>query len=321
MNTKILRLVRIKNLLIVVFTMLFMRYLIIEPILRMNGFHLQLNLFLFTMLVLATVFITAGGYVINDYFDTRTDIINRPNTVVVGKSISRSHAIGLHMVLSAIGIVLGTFVSFKIGKPIFSLLFILTSGMLWFYSTTYKRQLLVGNIVVATLTALVPLMPLLFELPLLGRYWIVITRYQLNVASIVYWVGGYAVFAFLFTLTREIIKDIEDFEGDASFGRNTIPVHFGIKPAKVIVASLVAITIGILIFVYAAYMRSNFEGNFDYISLIYLIIFILIPCFGLLFAVLLAENKKQFHKASQFSKLIMLFGLFYAVIFRLLIVG
>ncbi|HNV52867.1 MAG TPA: prenyltransferase, partial [Tenuifilaceae bacterium] len=89
---EILRLVRYKNLLIVAATMLLVRYFIMEPILHSFGFELQLGLLSFAMLVMATVCITAAGYVINDYFDTRTDLVNRPQTVVVGKSVSRRMA-------------------------------------------------------------------------------------------------------------------------------------------------------------------------------------------------------------------------------------
>lgn len=316
---EILRLVRYKNLLIVASTMLLVRYFIMEPILNSFGFELQLGLLSFAMLVMATVCITAAGYVINDYFDTRTDLVNRPQKVVVGKSVSRRMAIAIHMVLSALGIFLGLLVAIKIGRPIFSLLFVLATGVLWFYSTTYKRQLIIGNLVVATLTGLVPLIPLIFEYPLFDIYWDVIALYHINLYKMVYWVGGYALFAFLLTFVREIIKDIEDFEGDTVYGRNTIPVHFGIKVSKIIASSLLMTTLIVLIFLFASYMRFLPSGKFDYYTFIYFVLFILIPIFVLFVMLLLAQNKDDYHQASRMNKFIMLFGLLYTFVFRWLI--
>ncbi len=316
---EILRLIRYKNLLIVAATMILVRYFIMQPIVQSFGFDLQLGLLAFVMLVLATVFITAAGYVINDYFDTRTDLVNRPQTVVVGKAISRRMAIALHLVFSLLGVLLGLIVSIRIGRPIFSLLFVLATGVLWFYSTTYKRQLIIGNLVVATLTGLVPLIPLIFEYPLFDIYWDVIALYHIKLDKMIYWVGGYALFAFLLTFVREIIKDIEDFEGDTVYGRNTIPVHFGIKTSKIISSSILMVTLIILIYLFAGYMRFLPSGNFDYYTFIYFTVFILIPIFVLFIMILLAQNKADYHKASRLNKIIMLFGLLYTFVFRWLI--
>lgn len=316
---KILRLIRYKNLLIIAATMFLVRYFIMQPILLRFGLNLQLSMFSFVMLVLATVFVAAGGYVINDYFDTRTDLVNRPQTVIVGKQISRRSAIAFHFVLNLIGIFLGVIVAIRIGRPFFSVLFILASGVLWFYSTTYKRQLLVGNLVVAVLTGLVPLIPLIFEFPLFDKYWDIIAIYHLNMYLMVYWVGGYALFAFLLTLVREIIKDIEDFEGDSVFGRNTLPVHFGIKPTKIIVSSILLFTLLVLVYLFAGYMRFLPSGDFDYYTFIYFMVGIVIPIFILLVMLLMAQSKADYHKSSRLNKLIMLSGILYTLVFRWLI--
>lgn len=318
----VLKVVRIKNLLIVAATLYLMRYCIIHPLLLMKGLALQLDNFSFLLLTLATVFITAGGYVINDYFDTKTDLVNHPQTVIVGRSLSRRFAILLHTGLNVFGVLLGTIVSFKVGKPIFSMLFILVSGMLWFYSTTYKRQFLIGNFIVAALTGIVPMMALLFELPRMYTvYWQMIAKFDINVGIVTYWVGGYALFAFLLTLVREIIKDIEDFEGDQAFGRNTIPVFLGKKTAKTIAASLLLFTLLVLMYIFGAHLNYLPSGKFDYVTLIYFILGLIIPIFTLLVMLLTAEKKEDYHKASGLNKLIMLFGLLYALVFRFLIVS
>jgi len=318
---QILKVVRIKNLLIVAATLYLMRYCIIQPLLHLKNLELQLNGFSFLLLTLATVFITAGGYVINDYFDTRTDLINRPQTVIVGRSLSRRVAIILHIILNVIGVLFGLIVSIKIGKPVLSLLFFLVAGILWFYSTTYKRQFLLGNLIVATLTASVPLITLLFELPRLYTvYWEMVAHFDLKLGIITYWVGGYALFAFLLTLVREIIKDIEDFEGDQVFGRNTIPVFLGKKVARTVAASLLFFTLISLVFLFARYLNYLPSGNFDYYTFIYFLIALVIPICILLLRLLTAENKEDYHKASQLNKLIMLFGLLYTILFKFLII-
>ncbi|MHC1705363.1 MAG: geranylgeranylglycerol-phosphate geranylgeranyltransferase [Tenuifilaceae bacterium] len=320
MNT-ILKVIRIKNLLIVAATLYLMRYCLILPLLEFKGLTLQLDSFTFLLLTLATVFITAGGYVINDYFDTKTDLVNHPQTVIVGRSLSRRTAIILHAAFNILGILFGIIVSFKVGKPIFSLLFILVSGMLWFYSTTYKRQFLIGNLIVAVFTAMVPMIALLFELPRIYTvYWQMIAKFDLSVGIVTYWVGGYALFAFLLTLVREIIKDIEDFEGDQAYGRNTIPVFLGKKTARTIAASLLLFTLLALMYVFGAHLNYLPSGKFDYFTLIYFILGLVIPIFILLVKLLTAEKKEDYHKASRINKLIMLFGLCYTLVFRFLII-
>lgn len=312
---KILRLVRFKNLLIIAATMVLMRYFIMQPILQGFGLSLQLSTATFIMLVLATVFIAAAGYAINDYFDTRTDLVNRPGTVIVGKAVSRRVAIAIHLILSALGILLGTIVAIKVGRPVFSLLFILPVGILWFYSTIYKRQLLVGNIVVATLTGIVPLIPLIFEYPLFKVHWEVIVTYQLKVYVMVNLICGYALFAFLLTLVREIVKDIEDFEGDTVYGRNTLPVHFGIKASKITAASILILTLVLLIYLFYRHVELLPGENLFYISFLYFLFFILIPFIILIVMIFLAQDKRDFHRASVMNKILMLFGLIYTLVF------
>ncbi len=320
MVASILRVVRIKNLLIVVVTQYLIRFFIVQPLLLQKGMNLQLSEMHFLFLVLSTVFITAAGYVINDYFDTKTDLINRPETVVVGRTIPRRTAIILHWILNVLGVMFGVIVSFGISKPFLSLVFLFIPGMLWFYSTTYKRQFLIGNIIVSALTALVPLMVLLFELPkLYEAYWQILIFTPSTFNNVVYWVGGYAIFAFLLTLFREIVKDVEDFEGDIEFGRNTLPVVMGVKNTKMVTAGIILFTIVLLTYLFGAKLNFLPSGEFDYISLLYLLFALVIPMFFLLAKILLADTKKEYHTVSTLSKLVMLSGILYSVVFRFLV--
>lgn len=291
-----------------------MRWSVIKPILGVYGFKLQFSELNFFFLVMATVFITAAGYVINDYFDTKTDLVNKPEKVILGRLLNRRWAIILHLVFNTIGIGLGAYISFYIGLPILTLVFGLITGILWFYSTTYKRQFLIGNITVALLTALVPLMVILFEIPLLNKeYGLLLKEMHINFKHIIMWVGMFAVFAFLLTLIREIIKDIEDFEGDQAFGRNTLPIVMGVANTKSVVITILALTMGLLLYLYLTFLN-------DTITLIYFIVFLFVPLLLLCFMLITAQQKSDYRRASNLSKLIMLAGIFYAIVANYIIV-
>jgi len=316
------RLIRWPNLLIVAFTQFIMRYLIIEPILMFYGMELQLSNIHFSLLVVATVFITAAGYVINDYFDIHTDEVNHPRRVIVGKDVTRRTAIIWHSVLNVLGILIGTYISFHIKVPVLALTFVLASGILWFYSTTYKRQLLLGNLVVAVLTALVPLLVVLYEMPVIKQAFILTIQSEgYDLSIIFYWVAGFSLFAFVLTLIREIVKDIEDFEGDKAFGRQTLPIVLGSRNTSLIVSGLTLFTIVALGLIYYKFLMYNPQGNIDYISLTYIGALLVIPLILLIILLIVAKQKRHYTFASLFTKIIMLSGLLYAFVFRYIVMS
>ncbi len=170
----LLWLIRWPNLVIVVVTQILTRQCVIEPVLGRAYMEVQLPTGLFALLVMATVFITAGGYAINDYFDRKIDRINKPQSQIVGNQIIPRHAMAYHLFFTITGVVLGVWVAIRIDQLYLSLIFFMVSGLLWFYSTVYKREFLVGNFIVALLTSLVPFLILVFEMPLLGKkLWII----------------------------------------------------------------------------------------------------------------------------------------------------
>lgn len=309
----VLKLVRFPNLLIIAATQYAMRYLVMAPLLPSKTFTLQFGNLQFSLLVLSTIFIAAAGYIINDYFDTQADMINKPARVVVGVKIGRRVAMNLHAMLNIIGIGLGIYLSFYIKLPILSIVFLLATGLLWFYSTNYKRQFLIGNLSVALLTGLVPLMVILFEIPLLNReYGQVMLRNEASFNYIIAWVGGFSFFAFLTTLIREVIKDTEDFEGDMAYGMKTLPIILGTLWTKIVVVVLIAFTLFTLLFLLFKYIFFSVEPA-DYISLVYFIVLLALPLTALALQMMLARDKKDFHRASTLIKLIMLSGILYSV--------
>jgi len=310
----IFSLVRFPNLLIIAFTQYAMRYLLMEPLLPSDTFELQFGDFQFALLVFSTMLIAAAGYIINDYFDTRADLINKPARVVVGVAISRKVAMILHLILNIIGVGIGVYLAFYVGLPSLSLVFMLSTGLLWFYSTNYKKQFLVGNLAVAFLTGLVPLMVVLFEIPLLNReYGEVMIRYDADFNYLFAWVSAFSFFAFFTTLIREIIKDTEDFEGDNAYGMKTVPIVLGTFWTRFVVVLLIAITLCALGFLLFKYIFYSVDPA-DYISLVYFSLFLLLPLILLAIQVMTARDKRAYRRASTLIKLVMLFGIFYSVL-------
>lgn len=310
----ILSLIRFPNLVIIAATQYAMRYLIMEPLLPSDTFTLQFGDFQFFLLVLSTIFIAAAGYIINDYFDTQADMINKPARVVVGVKISRRVAMTLHALLNIIGVSMGVYLAFYIKLPSLSIVFILATGLLWFYSTNYKRQFLVGNLSVSFLTGLVPLMVVLFEIPMLNReYGQVMLRNDASFNYIFAWVAGFSFFAFLTTLIREVIKDAEDFEGDRAYGMKTVPIVLGTRWTKVVVVVLIGLTVFMLIYLLLKYILFSVVPA-DYFSLIYFSLFLILPFVGLTIQVIIAKDKRGYSRASTLIKLVMLTGILYSIL-------
>ena len=189
---------------------------------------------------------------------------------------------------------LGIYLSFYIKVPGLSLIFLFASGLLWFYSTNYKRQFLVGNLMVSLLTASVPLLVVLFEIPLLNRaYGEIMIRHQASFNYIFNWIAGFAFFAFLTTLIREIIKDSEDFEGDSAYGMATLPIIIGTKYTRIVLISLVTILIAALIWVLLKFIFFSGRG-WDYLSGGYFLLLLIVPSIVLIFRILKAADKADY---------------------------
>lgn len=316
-------LIRWQNLLIVVLTMILMRYAVIEPLISKIGvilrdgtgeeipLALQMPLFDFILLILATVFITAGGYVINDYFDIKTDLINK-GKVIVGTRIERRRAMMIHNIFNLAGVAAGFYISWKSGYFLAGMMFLIVSGLLYFYSASYKRQFLIGNLVVAILTAMVPLLVGFYEWPALYRYYSVHAINMPEINFIFWWIGGFALFAFLTTLAREIIKDIEDYEGDVAYGRNTLPVVLGIKTSKSISAGLILITTALLYLIWHYFI-------YDIYTLIYISVALTLPLALVMILIFRGTNRKKMHAASRLMKIVMLAGILYSVVVKVLL--
>ncbi|MGQ0828302.1 MAG: geranylgeranylglycerol-phosphate geranylgeranyltransferase [Bacteroidota bacterium] len=299
-----LKLIRVQNLLIIAFTQYMVRWCLIYPILKARGLELQLSEFHFFLLVLSTVMIAAAGYIINDYFDVNIDKINKPERLVIDKGVKRRVAIGAHTVINVLAILIGFYISYSVGAWKLILIHLFWTFGLWFYSTHFKRQFLIGNLVIALFVALVPLVVGVYEL--LACYRV----YAVGFGDIWKYIFAVSFFAFITTLLREMIKDIEDYEGDKEYGCKTIPIVIGIRPAKivtVVIASATMICLG--------YIQIFLWGINDTLSLIYFSVALQLPFLFLIYKTLKAQTKKEFRFAGNTAKFTMIMGICYLFIF------
>jgi 4-hydroxybenzoate polyprenyltransferase len=306
----LLRLIRWPNLLMVAFAQVLIRQCLLVPLLKQMDMEPQLSMPMFVMLVLATVFIAAGGYIINDYFDRDLDRINRPQTFIIGRVIWPRQAMAWYLVFTITGLLLGTWVAVRAEELFLGIIFFMASGLLWFYSNTYKHELLLGNILVALMTALVPFLVVLFELPLLLRHYG--TVFKPISPYLMIWVLGFSLFAFMLNLVREIIKDVEDFEGDKAYGKNTIPVKWGFGPARWISVIILLLTMLLLAAAWFYYVR-------DIYTLLYFIVLIIVPLIAAIAMLLKGGNKAKYGRISTLLKIIMITGLGYMIVVNLII--
>lgn len=321
-----LKLIRFPNLVIIAFTQYAIRYGLMYPFLEASGIALQMSHPDFFLLVLSSVLIAAAGYIINDYFDTKIDLVNKPHRLIVGRKIKRRTAMGLHIFITSAGILLGLYIALRVNAWWLCSIQIISAILLWYYSINFKRRILIGNVLIAMLTALVPLTSGIYELVLIENnsekiiYGLkaiyseqslssIVSYFNTGWNSVFFWILGYSLFAFLLTFIREVIKDLEDMKGDLEHHCSTFPIVFGIKKSVLLINIFIFITVFLLAIVQYSQLTVN-----DLVSFIYFFIFLQIPLIYISFKLSRAKIKKEFSLASSLMKIIMLFGVLYTIL-------
>lgn len=309
-----LKLIRIENLLMIALTQFLLKHFVLQKILQQHGIEFELNDTLFSLLILSTVLIAAAGYIINDYFDVKTDMINHPDTVVVDRVIKRRWAIILHITFTLLGIITGMYAALKTGYLRLAIFHFVAAALLWFYSTHLKKRLLIGNVVVALLTASVAFMPLVFEMGVMQKLHPgFIMDYRHAIFSSFKIVFIFSLFAFITSIAREIIKDMEDYNGDKATGGLTMPIVWGIRSSKLVAFFLLIITALLLLFV--VYNTVKSERVVSSVNTLYILLALILPLVILASYLLKAGTTAHFKRASLLLKFIMLMGLSYSFIF------
>ena len=315
----IFKIIRWKNLVIISLSQIFIKFFFIDFFIEKD----QLLNENFVILLIVTILIAASGYIVNDIYDYNLDQINKPEKVVLGKFLKSRDAIIIYMMFNFLAIVLSIFLCTKIEQEIYILVFLLIIYCLWLYSKKLKKYKTIGNILIAFFISLS-----ILNVPLFS-YKNILSDDRFFVFLII---SIFSVLAFLINVKREIIKDIEDIEGDKIHKVKSLPIIFGTKKSKLVtimIGIILMFAISTLITFQILILRSDLlldvGGNqfsnpqiwgANYISTVYMFI-ILIMFFYAELLILNAELKTDFTKVSKLLKVLMLLSLLSIPIFSL----
>lgn len=304
------RLIRSVNLLFIAITQLLFQYCIVWPVFKKVNASLVLTTPVFIALIVASVLIAAAGYIINDYFDLNIDLVNKPNKLVVEKFIKRRWAIVWHLCLSGLGILLSAYVAWKTRAWWLLPANVGCVAALWFYSTTFKKKLLSGNVIISFLTAWVILV--------IGfiTHYVVIKRPDIyamvDASKLMRRTFLYAGFAFIISLIREVVKDMEDMAGDARYGCRTMPIVWGVTASKIFTATWLIILIAGVAMIIAYILPFKWWWAAAYGA-----VCIIIPLLYIMRKLVKAASTGDFHQLSNWLKLVMLTGILSMLFFKL----
>lgn len=307
------RLTRPFNLLFLIILMVLMEKWVVVPVLR-HYWMLpeQLPTWLLALIVVATVLIAAGGYVINDYFDVKIDRINRPDTLIVTQTVSKEQAMRFFMVLTGLGIGAGLVAAWCCRSMSLAMIFVMIPGLLWFYSASYKRQFLVGNLIVAFSAGLAPLMVALANEAWM-RHRVGEIVLSVGVPQMLYlWMAGFAAFAFVMTWLREVVKDLQDQQGDRELECHTLPIVLGEFWTKLIVTVFLLATVAAS--VWLIYGVLPLPTEWTSLNIRYWICGWFVPVIGELALLWAARIPSDYQTAQQLLKWIMFMGTLYSFV-------
>lgn len=307
----IMRLVRWSNLLFLAALVWLMEKWVAVPVLDRFAFGEQLPWYGLLLLTLAIVLIAAGGYVINDYFDVKIDRINRPDELVVTRTVSKPAAMQLSVALSSAGALCGVALAVLLRSWTIGSVFILVPGLLWFYSSSYKRLFMVGNLTIALLAAMTPMMVAMANVAQLQLLYATILPYTTLVHDLYAWLGGFALFAFLLTWVREIVKDMQDQMGDRELECHSMPVVWGELWSKIFVTALLVFTLAVIGHLW--YRVLPFPTGWSSLSTRYILFGIVIPILGSLGLLWSAKIPSDYKTCQQLVKFTMLLGMLYSI--------
>jgi 4-hydroxybenzoate polyprenyltransferase len=303
-----LKLIRWPNLLFIVLTQVLFHYCLLMPIFQNSSTPPAIDGVMLIVIGVTSVLIAAAGYIINDYFDINIDQINKPGRQFIPKYVTRRWAILWHSALSFSGVALSFFAGWKTGVWWIGPANFVCVTLLFVYSSTFKKRFLTGNIIIALLTAWTVAI-----LGLASAYDLYFERGNMAIQTrVLRYTILYASFAFIISLIREAIKDMEDLRGDARYGCRTLPVVAGINAAKTYVLVWVVVLMGVLALVqfYAAQLGW-------WLTVLYAFFFINIPLGYLFFMFMKARKTGDYHRVSSLAKLVMLTGILSLLFFKI----
>lgn len=258
------------------------------------------------MLIISSVFIAAAGYIINDYFDLNIDRINKPQRLIVQKIISRRWTILWHFFLSMFGVSIGFYLDLTTHVTLLGFSNLICACLLFLYSMSLKKKLLSGNILISLLTAWTVLVVTWCE----ARFFL--KPSDVNIHKILRITFLYTGFAFVISLIREAIKDMEDMEGDRRYGCKTMPIMWGVNASKIYTATWLVVLILSLCVLLLYMLQIHW-----WIGAGYSLVFIILPLLWIFQKLLKANSQEDFHKLSNSAKFVMFTGILSMIFFRI----
>lgn len=293
----IYNMLRVPNLLIIAFTFLMLRYLVFIPVYSAFSIAPGMSSLNYLLLIVATVIIAAAGYIANDYFDVITDRVNKPGKQYIGEQITPGSALSTAILLSLFSVLLSFWLTWKIKSGLPATMLLSALIVVWWYAIRLKKSFVWGNIAVACMSAGTIAMAWVIE-----KQCVTIPAEPSGIITLI--VTAISIFAFLLSLLREIVKDIEDIEGDKLIACKSIPIIKGVSFTKNIVLFITTVTF-VLLIISQVYLF-QFQR---YIAVTWLLIFVEIPIIWFAFAIKNSKSKADFHKLSSLVKWIMLGGI------------
>lgn len=296
------KLVRWPNLLITALTMC----LVYHCVMHMG------STWMFTLIVISMVLIQAGGYVINDIFDKDIDMVNNPEKLIVDKIFTERQCKLFYIVLTVMGLACALVASIMaLGKSFITIFafMVLLACLLYTYSQRYKKELVIGNLIVSISVAFAVFLPWIFQMLYISKHELLLITLRPLMQYSIHIVLIYTAFAFLMTLIREIVKDMQDVKGDGRTHCRTIPIVWGMNAAQIIVIALTFITV-VVIWNAADYFKTM-ELKITYYMLYasgLLVFFVTVNNFVSLITDKSLRTERQFRLQSMWLKLSMLIG-------------
>jgi len=300
------KLIRWPNLVFILLTQSLLQYCVLMPGFSPADHQNKLALPCFLLIVFSYVALAAAGYIINDYFDLQIDQVNKPDRVFISDHrISKQEALAGYWILNALAIAASVYVDVKTNTHTAGISATICAILLYYYSLSLKKRLLVGNILVAGITA----WSIMVLICLQGTQWPVISHHfqleRMTGCTLLY-----TLFAFIISLVREIVKDMEDVPGDLQYGCYSMPIAWGIPVARLFAIGCLGVLLVVLLI---TGIRAG--ASLSWVFQLYSGVFIVLPLLHIGHQLLKASTTADFRKLSQQIKGVMLTGILSMIFF------
>ncbi|PZP49332.1 MAG: ubiquinone biosynthesis protein UbiA [Pseudopedobacter saltans] len=294
-----LQLIRWPNLLFIGLTQSLFIFFVLNPILRQGNIVPILQGLPCFLFIFSTILVAAGSYIINDYFDANRDLMTRPNEVIIGKIIHRHWAIACHSVFSAVGVIIGFYLDFTSSTLLLGPINFGCTFLLFLYSISLKKTPIAGNILISLLTAWT-----IYSCTWCNTGTILRAAPLVDMAKITRLTLMYGGFAFILSLIREALKDMEDIDIDRKVKYHTMPIVWGNNASRIFILVWMIVMMGLLgsMFFYLLVSHRWIPGA-------YCLIFVTLPFLKLIKDFSSAKSVDQYRRVRSQIKWIMLTGI------------